>query len=300
MNHRLVRLMLIPAVLAVGLALSPALAAEATDRVWRITHALPAPWAATAPLVNDIAGATLVLSGGALQGPAPLRCASAMQQTLELPAEGLFEGQLAALPEAAGTMAPAAAARKLGLAALPAPALRITCSNAGFDMVQANDTTWLLALDQRIWVLSASHGTQAPAASAAGVVQRLLERHFDAAHGGAARGFTTQAMTDLKPYTTAAMQTAAAAWLALPTSPDEAPEIDGDPFTDSQEPVLHFAVGAAAQRGDQADVPVQMTDEARSWTLGYRLQRTAEGWRVDDVVLRDGTTLSKLFSEAKR
>ncbi|MBX3636561.1 MAG: hypothetical protein KF683_14410 [Rubrivivax sp.] len=287
------RLLALLHLLPLALALA-ATAAGATEGAWRITHAIAAPWAASAPTGAALAGTMLALRGGALQGPAPLRCGKATVQATALPAEGLFEGQLAALPDAA------AAARALGVAALPAPALRITCPNAGFDLVQADAATWLLALDQRLWLLSGAPGAQAAASSPAGVVQRLLERHFDAGHGGAARGFLPAALADLRPFTTGALQAAAAAWFALPASPDEAPEIDGDPFTDSQEPVLHFAVGTARVRGDRAEVPVRMADEARRWTLHYRLVRGKSGWRVDDVLQRDGTALRRLLQEAGR
>lgn len=274
------------------LAVPAAVAAEPAS--WRITHAIAAPWAASAPTGTVPAGATLALRGGALHGPAPLGCASATVQALPLPAAGLFEGQLAALPDAT------AAARRVGIAALPAKALRITCPNAGFDLVQADATTWLLALDRRLWVLSSAPGAHAAAASPAGVVQRLLERHLDAAQSGAARGFVPSALADLRPFTTTALQSAAAAWFAVPANPDEAPDLNGDPFTDSQEPVLHFAVGAARVSGDRAEVPVQMTDEARRWTLHYRLRRGSAGWRVDDLLLRDGTGLRRLLQEAVR
>lgn len=269
-------------------------AAAATPGPWRITHAIAAPWAAAAPAGSALAGHILALRGGALHGPAPLRCAKAEVQAITLPAEGLFEGQLAATADAAQ------AAQALGLATLPAPALRIRCPNAGFDLVQADATTWLVALDGRLWALSTAAGSRAAAASPAGVVQRLLERHVDAAQGGAARGFLPATLADLRPFTTAALQAAAAAWFAQPAHPDEAPEIDGDPFTDSQEPVLRFAVGAAVVQGGRAEVPVQLADEARTWTLRYRLLRDAAGWRVDDVLLRDGTPLRRLLQEARR
>lgn len=273
-----------------ALALGPTLAAEA-DLSWRLTHDRPAPWAAaSAPAQAPAwAGASLRLQGGRLHGPAPLRCDQARVQSLQLPAAGLFEGALAARPDAE------AAARALGLSALPAPALRITCANAGFDLVRADDSTWLLALDQRLWVLSTSPGAIAPAASPAGVVQRLLERHVHDSPG-----FTATTMDDLRPFTSADLQAAARRWLAHAGPADEVPAINGDPFTDSQEPVLHFVVGRASQRGDRADVPVRLVDEGRQWTLRYRLRRGAEGWRVDDVMLRGGTPLRRLLQTPSR
>lgn len=266
------------------LAASCATATAAAPSSWRITHARASPWAADAPPAAPLAGTTLALRGQALQGPAPLNCDQARVQALQLPAAGLFEGALSARPDAE------VLARALGLSTLPAPALRITCANAGFDLVQADAGTWLLALDQRLWVLSTAPGAQAPSTSPAGVVQRLLERHVPASPR-----FTAATMDELRPFTSAGLQAAARAWMAQPGPADEVPVINGDPFTDSQEPVLHFGVGRAMLRGDRADVPVQMVDEARRWTLHYQLRRGADGWRIDDVRLRDGTSLRKLL-----
>lgn len=285
----------------VGLALCAlAGSAPAAQGTWRITHAIAAPWAAS-PAAQGAAlpaGATLALRGAALRGPAPLRCQRVEVRPMALPAAGLFEGQLAALPDAA------AAARALGIAALPAPALRITCADAAFDLVQADATSWLLALDQRLVVLSTAPGAQAAAASPEGLVQRLLEHHLGAAQrglpGGAPRGFTPATLADLRPFTSAALQSAAVAWWARPAAADEAPAIDGDPFTDSQEPVLHFAVLRAALQGRQALVPVRLADAGRAWTLHYRLVRGRTGWRVDDLLLRDGVSLRRLLQEAPR
>jgi hypothetical protein len=81
------------------------------------------------------------------------------------------------------------------------------------------------------------------------------------------------------------------AYFAAPSPADEPPEIDGDPFTDSQEYPTSFRVGAAAIAGDTALVPVTF-----SWTGGDHRVVTvvlvARGrWRIADVRYERGETL---------
>lgn len=279
-------------------------AAAADEPTWRITHARPAPWAAAdAPPGAALAGQVLALRGGALQGPPPLACAPARVQAMAWPAAGLFEGQLAKSSD------PAAAARALGLGRLPARGLRITCPNASFDLVQtdrpagwpgniqADRQGWLLALDQRLWTLTTAPASRAAPETPAGVVQRLLERHFAAPHGGEPRGFTPALMVELSDFITTDLQVTANSWLAATHKPVEVPSINGDAITDSQELVLRFGVQAPSIRQGLAEVPVRMADAERAWTLLYRLRREAGRWRVDDMRLGDGTTLRTLLKD---
>jgi hypothetical protein len=279
-------------------------AAAADEQTWRITHARAAPWATSAsPAGAALAAQVLALRGGALQGPPPLACAPARVQAMVWPAAGLFEGQLAKSPD------PAAAAHALGLGRLPARGLRITCPNASFDLVQtdrpaawpgnvqADRQGWLLALDQRLWTLTTAPAARAAFGTPAGVVQRLLERHFAAPHGGEPRGFTPALVVELSDFITTDLRMAADRWLAAPHKPDEVPSINGDVITDSQELVLRFGLQAPSIRQGQAEVPVRMADAERAWTLLYRLRREAGQWRVDDLRLGDGTTLRTLLKD---
>jgi hypothetical protein len=83
-----------------------------------------------------------------------------------------------------------------------------------------------------------------------------------------------------------------------PASPDEAPAIDGDPFTDSQEYPKRFRVGTARVSGEAAWVPVRLV-----WTHGpsrsvtVHLVRIARRWRVWDVRWSAGSSLRDLLAK---
>jgi hypothetical protein len=83
-----------------------------------------------------------------------------------------------------------------------------------------------------------------------------------------------------------------------PSSPDEAPAIDGDPFTDSQEYPKRFRVGAARVSGEAARVPVSVY-----WSHGsprdvtVELVRVAGRWLISDVSPEEGPSLRQLLSK---
>lgn len=153
------RLRRLSSVLAMGLVMTSAASAaeevlHSPSGTWRVIDAAAAPWCGPEPvgcaLGVDLHGETIVIVGGpgaaSLRGPGALTCEHASAERLELPAEGLFEGNLP--PPAEG------AAAALGLTRFPVIAWRITCANAGFDFVYRDETTLLLALDNRVWWLS--------------------------------------------------------------------------------------------------------------------------------------------------
>jgi Protein of unknown function (DUF3828) len=82
------------------------------------------------------------------------------------------------------------------------------------------------------------------------------------------------------------------AYFARPSPPDEPPEIDGDPFTDSQEYPYRFRVLPAQSSSDTALVPVALT-----WPEGEHRRETvvlvrARGvWRIADVRYDSGSSL---------
>ncbi len=83
------------------------------------------------------------------------------------------------------------------------------------------------------------------------------------------------------------------AYFARPSPVDEPPEIEGDPFTDSQEYPSAFRVGAATVAGDTALVPVTF-----SWPAGDRREVTvvlvgAGAWKIADVRYASGSSLSR-------
>ena len=85
--------------------------------------------------------------------------------------------------------------------------------------------------------------------------------------------------------------------LDRPGNPDEAPNINGDPFTDSQEYPKRFVVGKAEIRGVATRIPVTFTGNGRRRTVAVKLRNTPDGWRVDDLVYEDGKTLRGMLGK---
>ncbi|MFT3665474.1 hypothetical protein [Piscinibacter sp.] len=258
---------------------------------WRITHARPLPRASGAPGVPaaaapaDRVGQIVGLREDRLLGPAPLACAPATMKTLAVPAAGLFQGGLPAGSDP----------RELGLARGPVPSLRVDCPNASFDFHRADAQTLLVALDGRVWTLSRAPGALAADGTPQATVQRLLEAHFA---GNVA--YTEAGLQRGAGWLTPALLAGLQAELTRAAQADEPPEINGDPFTDTQEAPARFAVGAARLRGERARVPVRFADGGRSHTLHYELLRTPEGWRVDDITDRRGIRLRALLPKPAR
>ena len=141
-----------------------------TFAAWRLVITRPAPWVEAANGTDlRLLCQSLQLDKEGLTGPSPLNCTQADIETVQVPAEGLFEGGLPAPAEAR--------ARALGFTRLPVETLRLTCANAAFDLHRVDGDTLLLALDNRIWTLSSTPGTDLAAsvpADPAALVQRFL------------------------------------------------------------------------------------------------------------------------------
>lgn len=278
----------IPALLCVvALGAAPAARAQPGPEVWRFTHALTAPWGQPPPGRPRLAGQTLTLAHDSLRGPAPLSCTPARVTTLRLPAPGLFEGNLPAPAQEAATA--------LGVTGFPVESTRVTCRNAGFDFHRVDAHTLLVGIDNRVWSLSATPGTRAPADSPSGMVQRLLETHF-----GGDMGFTPASVAAKKKWLSPALRRAVAAYLTRPASPDDVPAIDGDPFTDSQEYPTRFAVDNAVIQDASARVAVDFADAGRTIRLGYHLIRTPQGWLLDDIIDSRQGSLRALLTQPAR
>ena len=81
-----------------------------------------------------------------------------------------------------------------------------------------------------------------------------------------------------------------------PASPNEVPNIDGDPFTDSQEYPTGFRVMDVAVQGTKATVRVKFTWPNTSRAIKVLLVLQSGHWRIDDVVYDKDQTLRKLVS----
>jgi hypothetical protein len=199
--------------------------------------------------------------------PAPIACDRAKYEWLFGPAEGLFEG---------GLPAPAAdAARALGLGNGPYATLRVSCSNAGFDFHRAGNGTMLLGLDNVVWTLMPTRSAATPAE----IVQEMLVTHFT--HD---MGFTRESVAAKSAFLSTTLRARLAAWFAKPQSPDDAPEINGDPFTNSQEYPDRFTLDRALPTPRRTVIPVHFADADSKSRVDYVLVREGQQWLVDDVM----------------
>ena len=253
---------------------------------WRFTHALPAPWDPENPLGPDLRGEVIKISESAFQGPAYLHCEPAEFTRLSMPAEGLFEG---GLPAPAQTTA-----QNLGIAHFPVATTRVTCANGSFDLHQVDSQTMLIGLDNRVWTLVHSAGTDSVTSTddnAAGIVQLLLETHFSGE-----MGFIPEALDTKSTFLSTGLRHAITAYFAVPRPADEVPPINGDPFTDSQEYPTRFLVSRATGDDTRASVEVTFASGWSNYPLIYRLVREANGWKLDDIVYGNGYTFLNLLT----
>jgi hypothetical protein len=249
---------------------------------WRIVRGVVAPWVRQAKSVasnRQWIGQTVAFAPRRVMGPGALRCDRATYTPTSMPADLLFQGSLSA---------PAAdAAAALGLVAMPVRGVSLACDTGVFELHRADATTLLLALDNVIYTLDRSPGAFAADTSPAGVVQRLLEQHF-----ATSMAFDSAHIRYHAPWLGARLRGRIARYLARPVDPNEAPAIDGDPFTDTQEHPTRFSVRLATVSGDAATVPVHFTDGRRTRVVRYVLRRERGAWRVDDLRYDRGETLS--------
>lgn len=249
---------------------------------WRIVRSVVAPWVRQAKVVNphrDWIGRTVTLAPQRVTSPGPLRCRRATYTATSVPAEGLFQGSLPA---------PATdAAAALGIVRLPVRGTSVRCDGGVFELHRVDGATLLIALDDVIYTLDRSPGAFADDTSPPGVVQRLLEHHF-----ATSMAFDAAHMRYHEPWLSRGLRARLAHYFAKPVDPNEAPAIDGDPFTDSQEHPARFSVQRAVVRGDEATVPVRFSDGRRVRTVRYYLLREGTAWRVDDLYYESRKSLS--------
>jgi hypothetical protein len=252
--------------------------------LWRIEAGRVAPWAPPGTRVDPAyQGREVRFQATRVSAPHPLACEGATYEWIFGGPEGLFEGNLPA---------PAAeAAGRLGLAAGSIATLRVTCTNAGFDFHRTSGGEFLLGLDNVVWTLRPVRW----AASPAEIVQELLVTHFT--HD---MGFTRESVAHKRRFLSAALQARITRYLAAARSPDEAPPINGDPFTNSQEYPDRFTLGAARTTAQRTTVPVHFADASSKRRVDYVLVREGARWVVDDLVDERGEALRTLLGSPAR
>jgi len=252
---------------------------------WLIESGRVAPWAkpGTTALENaGLAGQAILVEGETVTAPHPLACEQAQHAFTLMPAEGLFEG---GLPAPSGR-----AARALGIPSMPVLTWRMTCRNGSFDYHLVSKQGALLGLDHVVWQVRRTSLELSPEAAVLELLRQHMTRDMAFTKGSAARkaSMLTESLTR-----------AIAAYFARPVPRDEAPAINGDPFTNSQEYPSGFTVGAVLRAGSRATVPVRFDEGGRYKIVEYRLQLAGTTWRVDDLHYPDGATFRGLLKPAK-
>ena len=261
--------------------------------------AVPGTWAATLtlagsqPLVAGVAvapppwpvGKQWTLDARGLRGPAPLACPNARQQILLVPAQGLFQGAWSA----EGADAATKRAADVGLKGAETVTLRLDCANASFDLHRVAPRRWLTALDGRVLLLRQGPDAEDPLAP----VRELLLQHLSALGSP----FDAARVERLRPWLAPSLSEAFRRWFGRPARPDEAPQLNGDPFTDTQEPPLALALGERRRHGALATQVVLVdVGGGRQHRLTYRLQRADDGaWRINDIDYGEGVSLRQLI-----
>ncbi len=267
---------------------SPSAPPTATiDQSWKLERWQPLPGASPVGPAPWRAGTTLRLRNDRVAGPPALECAQARASVLAIEPAGLFQGGLAAPAESA--------ARRIGLGARPQPTLRIDCNNASLDMHLGRDGLWRFAFDGRMALWRRAAAVDSPGL----VVQDLLLRHL------AASGLPLlyeQRVATLARWLHPRLRGSFAGYFRHPWPKDEVPPLDGDPFTNSQEPPNRIELLPAEIDGTTASQPLRLVFDAgpgRSTErlLHYRLQRDAGRWRVIDIVDERGDSLAALLRQ---
>ena len=88
--------------------------------------------------------------------------------------------------------------------------------------------------------------------------------------------------------------------LKKPVPKGDAPDIDGDIFTDSQDTPTSFHTGKAAVEKETANVDVTLTWSAEKRHITVILTHVAHAWRISDIEYGDRRSLTKELRDAAR
>jgi hypothetical protein len=125
-------------------------------------------------------------------------------------------------------------------------------------------------------------------------------RSFYTFHLAHDMGFSAQTLALRERWLSPGLQKLCREYLARPASPDDVPDVDGDPFTDSQEyPASWRMEGAPRIAGGRATVGVRFSGGGgRPHKLKVELVRQGDAWLIDDVVYESGPPLRGLLTAA--
>jgi hypothetical protein len=167
---------------------------------------------------------------------------------------------------------------------------RTSCANGAFDIHRATDGRAWLGLDNAVLKWERSRLASSPEAT----VQLLLVHHF-----ATNLEFSKSSIAAQSSRLSPALLDAFNRWFARTASSDEVPELDGDPFTDSQEPPRQFELAPAKVRGSRAELTVTYRGEGIApYSVHVDLVRVQNVWLVDDLRLRGDQRLSQLLANS--
>lgn len=152
--------------------------------------------------------------------------------------------------------------------------------------------------------LALSAGAQGARRAAAGAHAREAVRSFLTFHLANDKGFTERNVRRRRRWLTPELYRLLLSELRRESLrsrlSDEAPCVNGDPFTNSQEYPSSFRVGPARPLGGKVRVDVVLvwklgTGALDEKQIGMELSRRAGTWRIDNVLGRDGEDLVSLL-----
>lgn len=262
--------------------------------VWRVSRGVLAPWVPATDKgwnTKSWIGQSIRFEPNRVVGPESLRCSGVVSyEATNYPADALFQGGLPT-PAAKAVVA----ATNLGFAKLPAKGTSLNCDAGLFEFHQVDATTELVAINNVIWTLDRSPGALAEATTPSGVVQRFLEAHF-----AGDMGFDAAKVATKRQYLSSALFALMKKYFAKPVPNGDAPDIDGDPFTNSQDYPARFSVGTAVTTANSSTVRVKFSDAHSAQNVTYLLTKDAGTWRVDDVRYDDNSTLRAQLSGSSK
>ena len=111
-------------------------------------------------------------------------------------------------------------------------------------------------------------------------------------------GFSKEGVAQREPWLSPDLVSLCRKYLARPSSPDEVPPIDGDPFTDSQESPTSYKVGKVRLTGGTASVEISFSGPAANkGSVHLVLLQTKGAWLIDDVRYVSGPSFRRLLAQ---
>ena len=257
---------------------------------WRVSRGVIAPWVPAKERkawdAKAWIGQSITFDAKRMAGPSSLKCGDAHYEATSYPADALFQG---GLQEPVKT-----AAKNLGFAKFPVAGTSLNCDAGLYEFHKLDATTELVAINNVIWTMDRSPGALAAATTPAGVVQRFLEAHF-----ASDMGFDAPKLASKNASLTPALVALTKKYFAKPVPKGDVPDIDGDPFTNSQDYPTRFLVGAPTTSGTSANVRVRFFDSSSASIVTYQMVLESGIWRIDDVRYDGGSTLRALLGSPK-